>query len=76
MLAKQAQRSVSTLMDHPAAQPIRFVTLGYALRNEMVIGLNIAFLGHVSVNRNRRSGPRIDLIEMCIMGAMRVKVPR
>lgn len=43
MLAKQAQRSVSTLMDHPAAQPIRFVTLGYALRNEMVIGLNMAF---------------------------------
>lgn len=48
MLAKQAQRSVSTLMDHPAAQPTRFVTLGYALRNKMVINLPRTFLRYWS----------------------------
>lgn len=36
MLAKQAQRNVSILTDHPAVRPIRFAALGYAFRSEMV----------------------------------------
>lgn len=40
MFVRRALQSVSILMDHPAVRPIRSATLGYALRNEIIIDMH------------------------------------
>lgn len=64
MLARRARQSVSILMDHLAVRPIRFATLGYALRNEIIMDMH-RFSGEICpmLERNERVMLRLSWTE-------------